>query len=121
MSKKQPDIVRKMFGMQVDRMLSGRKMSPGFYKLIRHIGHMAGQAVRNRDASRNFTALRTDMNRAYFDAYRAAGIDPVNPIRATAEIGFSRGKIVVHLKDDARKSIKRSFKAVANQGSDNAR
>ena len=118
MSKKQPDIVSKMFGMQVDRMLSGRKMSPGFYKLIRHIGNIAGQAARKRDASRNFAALRTEMNRAYFDAYRAAGIDPANPpFRATAEIGTSRGKIVAHLKDDAHKSIKKSFKAVANQRS----
>ena len=91
----------------MDAMLSGRKMSPECYELIRRIGNMTRQAVTASDVvRRNFTALRTQMNRSCVEACRAQGIDLAHPLGATAEIGSSKGKIIVHWKKASTKKQK---------------
>jgi hypothetical protein len=41
MAKKEPDIVAKMFMMQMERFLSGEEMSEEFYELLQRIAELA--------------------------------------------------------------------------------
>jgi hypothetical protein len=102
MAKKEPDVVARMFAIQVELWLSGHEMSKEFYELFRRIAELikpqAPTAVHFSPAAiasgyifqDGFKNLRAQMNAAYVEACHTAGHDPANP-GTTAQIGSSKG------------------------------
>jgi hypothetical protein len=103
MAEKEPVTAGKIALRQFEELLNGREMSPDVYELLLQIVELSkpitqlstAAAIANSFQMRErFMILRALMNAAYVEACRAAGRDPADP-GADAEIGSSKGKIIV--------------------------